>query len=226
MGFSLRRWMLATLSRRELGVRQLDWKYLRFSYSQFGEDLIAASLLPEPQGFYVDVGAYHPVQLSNTYLFYRRGWRGLVIDADPDCAERFRRRRPRDIAVHAAVAEQAGEREFVIETAGVSSHLQRPGDRATGGPSTRTLTVRTRTLRSILDEHLPAEQGIDFLSVDCEHVDLEVLRSNDWERHRPRVIAVEDYQEMPESAIGRLLTGQGYEIVATTGVTRIFKRHP
>ena len=222
MGFSLRRWVLATLSRRDLGVDQVDWKYVRFSYSQFGEDVVVASLLEAPTGFYVDVGAFHPVQISNTYLLYRRGWRGLVIDADPDFVPRFRRRRPRDFPVHAAVAEQSQERRFVITPAGVSSHLQDLARPETKDRSTRIITLQTRTLRSLLDEHLPAGQAIDFLNVDCEHADLEVLRSNDWGRYRPRVIAVEDHQAASASDICRLLTGQHYEPVVTLGVTRIF----
>ena len=69
MGFSVRRYLLSVLSRREAGVTQSEWKRLRFTYAQHGEDIIAESLLPEPQGFYVEVGAFHPVSISNTYLF-------------------------------------------------------------------------------------------------------------------------------------------------------------
>lgn len=228
MGFSLRRWLLATLSRRELGVRQMEWKYLRWSYAQFGEDLIALSLLPEKEGFYVDAGAYHPVTLSNTYHFYRRGWRGIVIDANPECLAAFARRRPRDLCVQAALSDAAREAVFDIHAAGVTSTLRpeaaetEPGGKA---PVTvRQIRLRTRTLKSVLDDHLPKGTTVDFLTVDCEHEDLAVLRSNDWERYRPRVVAVEDWEpDVAQSAICAHLAGLDYELVSTVEVSRLFR---
>lgn len=226
MGFSLRRWLLATLSRRELDVRQEEWKHLRFSYSQFGEDLVAMSLLPEPGGFYVDVGAYHPVTLSNTFHFYRRGWRGIVIDGNPDCLHTFARRRPRDVRVHAALSDREREAVFEVHPAGTTSQLQDTGG-AVLQPSPaggRQIRLRTRTLRAVLDEHLPGGTRVDFLSIDCEHEDLAVLKSNDWTRYRARVVSVEDWETEPErSEICRLLRGLGYALVATVGIGRIFR---
>lgn len=70
------------------------------SYSQEGEDVVLRRLFDsQPSGFYVDIGAHHPVRLSNRYYFYRCGWRGLSVDAAPGSMEMFRRLRPRDIAV-------------------------------------------------------------------------------------------------------------------------------
>lgn len=223
MGFSLKRWLLATLTRRDLGLTQIDWKYLRFSCSQFGEDLIVSSLLPGASGFYVDVGAYHPAQISNTYLLYRRGWRGVVIDANPDLAAPFRRRRPRDILVSAAVSDAPGDGWFEVREAGPSSSLRQDAGPGPAPGVERVVKVRVRTLASILNEHLPARQAIDYLDVDCEGADLAVLRSNDWQRYRPKVISVEDAAPRATSAICGLLTQRGYEFFAETGVTRLFK---
>jgi FkbM family methyltransferase len=230
MGFSLRRWLLSTLSQREVGADQLDWKYLRFSYSQFGEDLIAASHLPDKPGFYVDVGAFHPVRLSNTYRFYRHGWRGLVVDANPHNLKQFERRRPRDLRVHAAVSDVERDAVFEIHAAGTTSSLQRdsadPAEPAERPPQVvERIHLRTRTLRGLLDEHVPSGVKIDFLSVDCEREDLAVLRSNDWSRYRPAVVAVEDWEpEAARSEICGLLRTQGYELAATVHVSRIFRR--
>ncbi len=228
MGFSLRRWILASLSRREAGVRQQDWKYLRFSYSQFGEDLIAEALLPQASGFYIDVGAYHPVQISNTYRFYRRGWRGIVIDANPKCLEEFGRRRPRDIRVHAAISDVDRDAVFEIHAAGVSSQLQASNHNVQRGePSLlvqERLTLRTRTLRSVLNEWLPPQTPIDLLSVDCEHEDLAVLRSNDWDQCRPQIIIVEDWQALDQpGGIVEYLRQFGYRLVVSMHVSRIFQ---
>ena len=227
MGFNLRRWILAALSRRELGVTQADWKYLRFSYAQFAEDLLVEALLPKPQGFYIDVGAYHPVQISNTYLFYRKGWHGLVIDANPDTITLFRQRRPRDLAVEAAISEQEGEALFNVYRAGPNNRLRLPGhqagDHIPEEKPERVLRVQTRTLKSILEKHLPAGQVIDFMSVDCEGADLGVLKSNDWTRFLARVLVVEDWQPLEHSEICSYLKARGYTFWAAAGVSRIFR---
>jgi hypothetical protein len=79
--------------------------YARESYSQEGEDMLLERFLEHRHsGFYVDVGAHHPRRFSNTYRLYRRGWRGLNIDANPGSMALFRHVRPRDINIEAAVS--------------------------------------------------------------------------------------------------------------------------
>ena len=88
---------------------RLPW-HGRISYSQFGEDIAAHTLLKQYQiehGFYLDVGAYHPVYLSNTYLFYQRGWSGITIEPTPGSAAEFRAIRPRDIHLDCVVTPTA-----------------------------------------------------------------------------------------------------------------------
>jgi FkbM family methyltransferase len=223
VGFSIRRFLLAALSQKEAGISQLDWKYLRFSYAQYGEDLIAEALLPQSQGFYVDVGAFHPVTLSNTYLFYRKGWNGIAVEANPEMARLFKKKRPRDIVVGCAVDEAEGTAAFDITDSGPTAHLRGSGVEAVKGEKPRrSVQVQRRRLDSILEEHLPKGRNIDFLSVDCEGHDLNVLRSNDWNKYRPRVLAVEDWETETESRICKLVFQAGYRLVIKTGVTRIF----
>ncbi|MFA7355121.1 MAG: SAM-dependent methyltransferase, partial [Sulfurimonadaceae bacterium] len=74
--------------------------YALKSYSQEGEDMILRRLFEQqPNGFYVDVGAHHPKRFSNTYFFYKKGWRGINIDAMPNSMELFNKIRPRDINI-------------------------------------------------------------------------------------------------------------------------------
>ncbi len=223
MGFSLRRYLLAALARRECAVTASEWKRLRFSYAQHGEDIIAEALLPAARGFYVEVGAFHPVSISNTYLFYRKGWRGIVIDPAPEVARLFQQRRPEDRLLACAVSEEESVRRFDIMPAGETNRLS---DTATAGtPPTHprySLQVPCRRLAAILDEHLPPGQTIDFLTIDAEGHDLSVLRSNDWRKYRPRVIAVEDFQPPAQSPICNFLSQQGYQAVITSKITRFF----
>jgi FkbM family methyltransferase len=223
MGFSLRRYLLAVLSRREVGITQLEWKQLRFTYAQLGEDIIAEALLPEPQGFYVEVGAFHPITISNTYLFYRKGWRGIVIEPVPSVAKLFQRRRPEDIMLECAVSEEEGNRCFDIMRSSETNRLS--GSENTSESSKkplRSIHVQCRRLDSILNEHLPSGQKIDFLTIDAEGHDLSVLRSNDWQTYRPRLVAVEDFLPAMQSPICKFLSEQGYKLVITAKVTRFF----
>lgn len=223
MGFSLRRYLLAALARRECGVTASEWKRLRFTYAQHGEDIIAEALLPEARGFYVEVGAFHPVSISNTYLFYRKGWRGIVIDPAPEVAKLFQRRRPGDHLLACAVSEEESVRRFDIMPAGETNRLSAAAAAGTSSPQPRySLQVPCRRLAGILDEHLPPGQTIDFLTIDAEGHDLSVLRSNDWRKYRPRVIAVEDFQPPAQSPICDLLSQQGYKAVITSKITRFF----
>lgn len=221
-----RRILLSFLSRREAGVRAQEWKRLRFSYSQHGEDIIAEALLPQEQGFYVDVGAFHPVMISNTYLFYRKGWSGIAIDAKPWTTSRFRRQRPRDIVVESAVGEEEGVVTFELMDQEGAGETDRIAGAGVPGESERkpdhTMQVTSKRLATILDQHLPSNHHIDFLTVDCEGNDLSVLRSNDWNKYRPRVIAVEDWEQESVSKICSYLSDQGYRLVITTKNTRVF----
>ncbi|MBI1347034.1 hypothetical protein GC163_12170 [bacterium] len=96
---------------------RLFWRFVisqagyKLSASQTGEDMIVRSLLESVRdGFYVDVGAYHPVQFSNTYHFYLQGWHGLIIDANQKSINQFRMVRPRDKRIHACVGVNSGAR--------------------------------------------------------------------------------------------------------------------
>lgn len=164
-------------------------------YGQDGEDLILNRLLDgQALGFYVDVGAHHPVRFSNTYLFYQRGWRGINIDAMPGSMKKFNKVRPRDINVERGVAGNAGKltyhrfNEPALNTfdALEAEHKNKPPYQMI-----ETVEIAVERLDALLARYLPTGQKIDFLSVDVEGKDEEVLRSNDWSRYRPRFILAE-----------------------------------
>ena len=99
--------------------------YKRYALSQEGEDLILARIYEhKPEGFYVDVGALHPVRFSNTYFFYRQGWRGINIGAMPGSMKAFQHQRPRDINVEAAISDEPQINPKVILPASRGSFLK------------------------------------------------------------------------------------------------------
>lgn len=202
------------------------------SYGQDGEDLILDRLLERPdQGFYVDVGAHHPARFSNTFLFYKRGWRGINIDAQPGSMRAFARKRPRDINIECGVAGSAGRLSyFRFNEPALNTFDPEEARRKNHAPYRLidTIEVEVQRLDALLQRHLPPSQKIDFLSVDVEGKDEEVLASNDWTRYRPRFILAEtlrtDLLRLPDCPVVRLLSQVGYVPVCKAYNTTFFAR--
>lgn len=201
-------------------------------YGQDGEDLILNRLLDgQALGFYVDVGAHHPVRFSNTYLFYQRGWRGINIDAMPGSMKKFNKVRPRDINIECGVAGSTGKLKYhrfnepALNTfdAFEAEHKNKPPYQMI-----ETVEVAVERLDALLARHLPTGQQIDFLSVDVEGKDEEVLRSNDWHRYRPRFILAEtlrtDMLSLGECPVVHFLRTVNYKLVGKAYNTSFFAR--
>jgi FkbM family methyltransferase len=205
--------------------------YALKSYSQEGEDIILRRLFGnQTKGFYIDVGAHHPKCLSNTYFFYKQGWRGINIDAMPGSMKLFKELRPRDINIEQAVSDKKEILTYYIfnEPAfnGFSKELSNRRNGLGNYRIVSELKLETVPLREILDNYLPTGQSIDFLSVDVEGLDLEVLRSNDWQRYRPNLVIVEaigtKFDEVLQSELYDFLSSKGYQLFAKLMNTLIF----
>lgn len=202
------------------------------SFSQEGEDMILARYFERrSSGFYVDVGAHDPRRFSNTLLLYRLGWRGINIDATPGSMRRFRSARPRDINLEVAVGPTTGRATLTVFDEPALNTL----DDATAqvhvsaGYTVRDRRlIEVRTLASILHEHVPQGQGIELFSVDVEGLDLEVLKSNDWSRFQPEVIAVESLRTAADrdKDTDVYLEAKGYRCFARTMNTCLYESRP
>ena len=202
------------------------------AYAHFGEDQVLAFLFAgKTDGFYVDIGAYHPNLYSNTRLLFERGWRGINVDCNPHMMALFRKLRPDDINLQAAVSREEGTvKYFLFHEWASSNTLSR--DFADAISSAQAITVKealdvpSLPLRTLLARHLPEGRGVDVLNVDVESLDLEVLQSNDWKAYRPLVVAVEDLEfdmALPTaSPIYNFLREQGYRCISRTTFTNFF----
>jgi FkbM family methyltransferase len=207
--------------------------HARKSYSQEGEDMILARIFEgQRKGFYVDVGAHHPRRYSNTNLFYRRGWRGINVEPNPDAMRAFKSIRPRDINLQVGVSDRAGSLKYYLfdEPALNTFDEDIVASRLANTPYklVASVEVPVERLDTLLSRHLPPDQEIDFLSVDVEGLDLAVLRSNDWARFRPRCVLVEalgvSLGDVQSGEIYSLLAGNGYELIAKTFNTLVFRQ--
>ena len=190
------------------------------SYSQYGEDLILWEFFGRrPAGFFVEIGANHPTALSNTWFFEQRGWQGLLVEPQPDRCEQLRTARPGSRVVQAALAApgHCGQAVFKLAAEDMLSSLE---SRA-GIPYVGQITVRVRTLDDVLAE--AGNPRIDFISLDVEGTELDVLSGFDLARHRPAVLLVEDHWRTPD-VHGHLCAG-GYRIVRRTGVNSWYVPH-
>jgi len=215
-----------------LAARAVD-PYATLSYAQEGEDMILLRLFAAKQdGFYVDVGAHHPYRFSNTRVLAARGWRGINIDADARAIDAFRHDRPADINLALGVSDQPGQ--FTLHVFSdpalntIDPDLAREREKL---PDYRLLDrqdVAVERLDAILQRYLPGGRTIDLLNVDVEGRDLEVLRSNDWRRFRPRCVVVETrvggIEELAAHPIHVLLADKGYRWFAKTVNTLIYVR--
>jgi FkbM family methyltransferase len=225
---SLRARILSAICRRPVKLLPSDWTYVKFYFGQFGEDAVFLSMWDwqhRRHGFYVDVGAYHPIDLSNTHMLYRHGWRGVTIDPNPKLAPLFARHRPRGTHLVCAVGEREGQADyFAFTQANYNTIDPAVAEQLSTERAFEKMTVPVRPLAAILREHGPANGEIDLLSVDCEGYDEVVLRANDWSRFRPAWIMVEDENAGDESGTARLLKEQGYQLAAWLKMTKIYQR--
>ena len=198
--------------------------YLK-SYSQEGEDLILRRIFAgQAKGFYIDIGAHHPKRFSNTYIFYRMGWQGINIDARPGSMTEFRRLRARDVNLEIRVSGSEGTLNYYQfeESALNSFSIDLSLSRAKSGVS-RLISesiVQTVPLKQILSNHIQDTRIIDFLTIDVEGMDLEVLRSNDWNKFRPKIVLVEVLASSLDSIkchpVNQFMITKGYKIYSKT----------
>lgn len=188
------------------------------SFSSAGEDMILRHILgsDKQDGFFVDVGAYHPTRSSNTYFFYLNGWRGINIEARPGSKALFDRVRPGDINLEIGISGSRGELTyyFIADDSTMNSFSREFLDHlGIFSEVKREIKVPVMPLAETLERHVPNGRVIDFMNVDVEGYDLEALRSNDWQRFRPKFVVVEDKSVDPnKSEIVRFLKTCDYEV--------------
>lgn len=207
--------------------------YYQKSWSQEGEDLILSRYFEnkKTKGFYVDVGAHHPLRFSNTYKFYKQGWHGINIDAMPGRMDLFNKLRPRDINLEKAVSDSKQIMTYYAfnEPAlnGFSKELTEQRDGQANIKIIFKKNIETSTLEEILDQYMPKDQNIDLLSVDVEGLDFAVLKSNNWVKYSPELILIEilgsTLDELLNKEAAIFLRQFGYTIYAKCVNTVIFK---
>ena len=162
------------------------------SYAQNGEDVLLARLFPKGlKGFYIDVGAHHPVMGSVTKHFYDQGWHGINVEPAREPFAEVAAARPRDVNLSVGLSDKPGSLTFFeAPGTGCSTFSPAAADHAReAGIPYAEREVEVLTLAQVCEDHVEGE--IDFLSIDVEGHEANVLLGADWKRWRPRVVLVE-----------------------------------
>ena len=220
---------LEKIIHRKLPQSVIEWRYADLSWSQFAEDLLIERALDTlgktDRAYYVDVGAFDPFMFSNTLKLRNRRWHGINIDAQSKHITRFRKYCPDYINLHSAVYSTQGTEKFYTYGFGTTGRLEK-ADTTTqksvlGEEILSVEDVQVTTLSDIMHIYAPKDLPFGLLSIDCEGADFEILKSNDWLKYKPWIVAIED-QTWKENEVNELLYGYGYELFAVARLTKIF----
>ena len=210
----------------------------RSSLSQSGEDAILAYIfmvlgISESQCSYLDLGANHAKMLSNTYYFYQKGSRGVLVEANPQLIAELRFYRSGDVILNRCIAGESGKSVdfYVMSGDGLSTPDREQMERImTNNPAIQMesgVAVQTITVNEILDTYFDGAPV--FINIDVEGAEMEILASIDFEVHRPLAIILEmiPYRShlvvgMKNQEILQFMADNDYLEYAFTGINSIF----
>ena len=193
------------------------------SFSQHGEDALVLKIFSgKTNGFFVEVGANDPTALSQTYLLEQQGWRGILVEPQSKCCDRLRALRPRSqiFQVACGAPEECGTAMLQISDDDTVSKLA--AHKPEAAPVTRVEKVQVMTLDQVLAK--AGNPQLDFISIDVEGFEYNVLRGFNLRQHQPRLLLVED--NLPNRLkVHRHIKQQGYRLVKRTGCNNWYVPH-
>ncbi len=222
------------------GIKYSEQKY----HSQFGEDMIIDFTLNflVKHNFlqtinYLDIGGNHPENLNNTFFLYHKGFSGVVVEPNPNLAREFAKARVRDKVLQIGIYTSTEETKqipfylFKGDTDGASSFDKASADAVVEkipGSSYETILTEVKTINEIIEEHFGGAAPV-FISIDCEGLDFEILKSLDFKKYAPVLLCVETAAPCignvfgaKESEIAAYMQTVGYVVLADTYVNTIF----
>ena len=205
-----------------------------FNNSQFGEDKKILKLFKNKRkGIYLDLGCFHPIRQNNTYLFHKLGWKGINIDLNPLAIDLFNIARPNDINICTAISGKKGTKNLFFDHElsslnTISKNHTLFLKKAFGKTNLKKRKIKTNTLNSILKKHNIKE--IDFMNIDIEGNELEVLKALNLKKIAIKVICIEivNYQiysndiKINKKKIFNILKKNNYRLKFKTFVNYIF----
>jgi|TARA_B100002052_G_C15623280_1_gene480675 hypothetical protein len=194
------------------------------SYSQYGEDLIIDSFfqhhVPIKNGNYLDIGCYHPIGISNTYVLHKRGWQGLVVDIDDYKLELFKRRRGKNVeALKGAISSEDSVSKVPIYKFNqpfspydtLSEEIAKMRSKAIN------IEYTTEEVNQISINSLLHKKHFDLINIDVEGLDELIVNSIDFKKFQPTMIVYESFDPFSSSKTKELLNDNGYTLLFISG---------
>ena len=177
-------------------------------------------------GFYVDVGCYHPIHRNNTYLLHKQDWKGVNIDTSQFSIELFDYMRPKDLNYNCAISNKNEViKLFYQKELSQLSTIERDQAESVFQGNVKEKEIQAFTLDEILNRDNYKNSKIDFLDVDVEGADLKVLEGLSFDKFKPELVCVEIHaEEIKKSAIYNFLTEKNYKLLWSGVFSHIFKR--
>ena len=203
-----------------------NYRLIKYSkiFSQEGEDLFLIDFFKnQNEGFYVDVGAFHPFRISNTYLLYKKGFRGINIDISATSIDLFNFARPDDINLNLGASNKTENKVFFSKK-NLSFHNTFSKSLAESDiqkePFKKEYTIECKPLTKIIDDTKFFNKKIDFLNIDAEGHDYEVLIGLDLKKYSPKIICIEisplvdeKNKDYKNTEIFKFLSKNNYELI-------------
>jgi len=189
-------------------------------FGEFGEDIFINRILKNiNQGKYVDVGCYHPYKGSLTFELYKRGWNGVNIDASKTSIDLFNMSRKKDINLNLAISNFDGETYYYE-----NSPINQQNSLIQMNKLQKKIKIKCLTLDTVLNNKNLDE--FDYLNIDVEGSELEVIKGFNLKRFNPKLITIENndltIDEYLKSEVCKILIENDYILVNKIGVTNFF----
>ncbi len=206
-------------------------KFFNKSYSQSGEDLIINHLfasLKIKRPTYLDIGAHHPFYLSNTAYFYKKGSKGVLVEPDPELFKVIKKYRKNDICLNIGIGiDDKKDADFYVMTASAlntfSKSEAQERDKNSPYKIKKILKLPLKNINNIIDLYM--DKTPDFINIDTEGLDFEIIKSLDLKKYRPKVICIETIGFISQEKIHNIpdyLLNNGYLNYADTHINTIF----
>ena len=209
--------------------------YPKKSYSMLGEDLVVNNFFKnKTNGFYVDVGCYHPIDGNNTHLLFKNGWSGINIDLNKISIDLFNIARKNDENFRVAVSNKSKKIKFYYrKKINMLNTINKNFANNSFKKGYSIDYIQARTLSSILKESKLKNKKIDFLNIDIEGNEINALKTLNFEIYRPKLICVEIHNftsnrlkkvNFKDHSIYKFLKQKGYKHIWKNEFSFIFKR--
>ena len=187
----------------------------RLAYSHWGVDLIITKLLnSKNKGIYIDVGCHHPFLNNHSYLLYKSGWEGINIDIDYNSIDMFNFFRKRDVNIQTAVTDHKGEVDlFFYHNRAAKNTISKEF----GSDAKEQKKINSDTLNNIIENSKFKNSKIDFVSIDVEGNEMNVLKGFNLKKYKPKLILLEfilpNKKEFYEKDINEITTSEVYKFL-------------